>query len=62
MISLGLLETNSIARGVISIERTRMYSATPGAFRSATASVASGVWSRREKPVPPLVTIRSACR
>ena len=33
-----------------------------GAFRSATAVVASGVQSRGEKPVPPLVIIRSACR
>ena len=36
--------------------RDMMYSAIPGAVRSAAASVASGVRSRRENPVPPLVT------
>ena len=49
----------SIARSVICMDFMRMYSAIPGAFRSATASVASGVWSRMENPVPPLVITRS---
>ena len=52
----------SMARLVSSMERYRIYSAIPGAFRSATAMVASGVWSRMENPVPPLVTTRSSCR
>ena len=36
----------------------RMASAMPGALRSATARVASGVISRGAKPVPPVVRIR----
>ena len=48
-----------LERFVICMDFMRMYSAIPGAFRSATASVASGVWSRMENPVPPLVITRS---
>ena len=43
------------ARGVIAIEAARMASGMPGAMRSHTATVASGVTSRGEKPVPPVV-------
>ena len=52
----------SIVLSVISAERMRIYSEIPGAFRSATAIVASGVWSRSENPVPPLVRISSTWR
>ena len=45
----------SMARGVTCIERARIASAMPGASRSMTARVASGVTSRSEKPVPPVV-------
>jgi len=37
----------------------RSASAIPGAGRSSTASVASGVTSRAVSPVPPVVTITS---
>ena len=40
----------------------RMASAMPGARRVATVSVASGVVSRGEKPVPPVVRMRSSWR
>ena len=48
----------SIPRGVICTLAARIVSAMPGATRFMTASVASGVTSRREKPVPPVVTAR----
>ena len=38
----------------------RMASASPGAWRSSTTSVPSGVRSRGPKPVPPVVTISPA--
>ena len=45
----------SIAWGVNCKLAARMASASPGASRSTTACVASGVTSRRLKPVPPVV-------
>ena len=39
---------------------SRIASASPGASRSITARVPSGVWSRGAKPVPPVVTINPA--
>ena len=48
------------AGGVICSEYQRMASGIPGTMRSATSSVASGMQSRAEKPVPPVVTISSA--
>ncbi len=51
---------DSMARLVILNDSLRIYSAIPGALRVATAMVASGVTSRWEKPVPPVVIIRSA--
>ena len=39
----------SIARGVMAIDAARMASAIPGALRSATAMVASGVTSRKSE-------------
>ena len=50
----------SMARGVIWRDCHRMASAMPGAGRSTTDRVASGVRSVGEKPVPPVVRIRSA--
>lgn len=44
------------ARGVIANEAARIASGMPGAMRSQTAAVASGVTSRGEKPVPPVVS------
>ena len=41
-------------------EAARMASARPGAWRSTTAAVPSGVWSRGPNPVPPLVTTSPA--
>ena len=38
----------------------RIASGIPGTIRSATASVASGITSREENPVPPVVKSRSA--
>ena len=38
----------------------RIASGIPGTIRSATASVASGITSRGENPVPPVVKSRSA--
>lgn len=52
---------DSIARLVICMDAARMASAMPGTCLSATASVASGVTSRCEKPVPPVVKIKSGC-
>ena len=47
-----------MAIGVCLSVSLRMASARPGASRSITASVASGVLSRGAKPVPPVVTMR----
>jgi hypothetical protein len=47
---------DSAARGVAFKLSSRIISAIPGTFRSMTASVASGVTSRGERPVPPEVT------
>ena len=48
----------SIPRGVMVRLWYRMASAMPGALRSATLKVTSGVISRGAKPVPPVVRIR----
>ena len=45
-------------RGVTRRLARRMASGMPGVRRSTTSSVASGVISRCEKPVPPVVTTR----
>ena len=50
----------SAARGKVVSESNRMRSAIPGASRSSTARVASGVRSRGARPVPPVVSTRSA--
>ena len=42
--------------GVTLMLSARMVSARPGVWRSITSSVASGVMSRGEKPVPPVVS------
>ena len=39
---------------------SRIASASPGASRSMTARVPSGVWSRGANPVPPVVTTTPA--
>ena len=49
----------SIPCGVTRILAWRIASTRPGAARSITACVASGVISRGLKPVPPVVKIRS---
>ena len=49
-------------RGVMRIDSARMASGMPGTSRCMTAFVASGVMSRLEKPVPPVVTIRQGLR
>ena len=51
---------DSAARGNESSDSRRMRSAMPGASRSSTARVASGVTSRGARPVPPVVSTRSA--
>ncbi|MNL89676.1 hypothetical protein D3C87_2201480 [compost metagenome] len=51
---------DSIALRVFCIEVIRIASAKPGATRSMTFSVASGVTSRAASPVPPVVRIKSA--
>ena len=51
-----------IACGVIFSDAARIASAMPGTFLSATASVASGVVSLGEQPVPPVVSMRSNWR
>ena len=51
---------DSAARGNASMHVTRSRSAIPSASRSSTARVASGVLSRGERPVPPVVSTRSA--
>ncbi len=45
--------------GTCSREARRIASAKPGASRSITSRVASGVTSSGERPVPPVVAIRS---
>ena len=40
---------------------SRNISGMPGSSRSSTVAVASGVWSRGDTPVPPVVTMRRAC-
>ena len=58
MISVFFLVTltplDNMARFVIVIDPTRIASAIPGTFLSATAKVASGVQSLGESPVPPV--------
>jgi hypothetical protein len=49
---------DSDASGVSSRLRNRINSASPGASRSITARVASGVLSRGANPVPPVVRIK----
>ena len=51
----------SIARGVDFSPSTHMATGMARISRSSTASVASGVTSCGERPVPPVVTTRSAC-
>ena len=53
---------DSAACGVFRMPAARMSSARPGASRSITARVASGVTSRGPKPVPPVVTMRPVPR
>ena len=55
-----LTARESIACGVLASEPARIASAKPGAGRSSTSSVASGVTSRAVKPVPPVVRTRLA--
>jgi hypothetical protein len=50
---------DSMAIGVWRSEVARIASAIPGASRSITARVASGVKSSGVKPVPPVVKISS---
>ena len=52
----------SMARGVICMESARIASGMPGVSRSITARVASGVTSRTENPVPPVVRISATPR
>ena len=47
--------------GVMRMLSARMASGIPGVARSITANVASGVTSRGEKPVPPVVSTRENC-
>lgn len=49
---------DNAAMGVCFIDAESIAKTRPGAFRSSTASVASGVISRDPKPVPPVVIIR----
>jgi hypothetical protein len=49
---------DSAAIGVCCSPAARITSASPGASRSITARVASGVTSRGPNPVPPVVTTR----
>ena len=51
----------SIAKGVISKEPLIIAKERPGASLSMTLLVASGVISRGEKPVPPVVRIKLKC-
>ena len=48
--------------GVRAIESARIASGIPGASRSSTDCVASGVTSRSARPVPPVVSTSSAPR
>ena len=50
----------SIAAGSAARPAARIASASPGTSRSTTSRVASGVTSRGERPVPPVVRTRSA--
>ena len=50
------------AFGVIASDAARMASGMPGAMRSHTAAVASGVTSRGENPVPPVVSTSATPR
>ncbi len=50
------LPRDSAANGVSAAARARRCSAIPGASRSTTSSVASGVTSRGARPVPPVVS------
>ena len=50
----------SMALFVIVMLYARIASGIPGTLRSITSSVASGVTSLSEKPVPPVVRISSA--
>ena len=50
----------SMPCGEMAVENARMASSRPGVGRSTTSAVASGVTSRGAKPVPPVVTTRSA--
>jgi ABC-type transport system involved in multi-copper enzyme maturation permease subunit len=52
----------SIARGVLAIPAARRASAIPGSSFSQNRRVASGVTSRGEMPVPPVVRMKSAPR
>src|SRR2546421_1545780 len=51
----------SMPKGVCCRLMARIASAIPGASRSMTAFVASGVTSRGAKPVPPVVRMRLRC-
>ena len=53
------VELDRIAVGTFAKLCIRMISPKPGSSRSSTARVASGVTSRGEGPVPPVVRIRS---
>lgn len=55
-------DESSMARGVIFKPSTHMATGMALISRSSTSSVASGVTSRGDRPVPPVVTIRSMCR
>ena len=50
----------SRACGVFASESARSASAIPGATRSSTSAVASGVTSRGPRPVPPVVSTTAA--
>ena len=55
-----LTARDSIACGVLVSDAARIASAKPGASRSKTSRVASGVTSRDVNPVPPVVRMRLA--
>jgi len=52
---------DKIAVGTLANETARIVSPNPGSSFSNTARVASGVTSRGETPVPPVVRIRAKC-
>ena len=58
--AIPLRPRESIPCGETAIETARMCSSRPGVARSTTRAVASGVTSRGAKPVPPVVSTRSA--